>query len=683
MILVADKIRRAMDLLRSDSGVFGVMDCTEQLSWIFLLKILDSSYLHDCNNPFDFCFDHDFRWSTWVSSKNNFDYQDKAVGNKFSTFVEKDLFPYLYSLSSSQVYCYGIGELVGYCFSGLRNKIRSERILREVLYLVDSFSFEKKEDFDDFSLGYDELLCELINAGGHAGEFQTPRPLVRAIVDALAPKPFESIYDPAAGTGGFLVEVYKHAYRNSSKLNGGCGDKKQKDLFCGNEITSHGYLLGFVNLLGHGIFNPKFLLKNSLNQRLFESGNVIKHDIVITNPPFGNTDSDNLLFEFPVKSNASEILFLQLVMMSLNEGGRAAVVVPERFLYKKEFGYNDIRLKLLDEFNLHTILRLPSGSFLPYSAVRCIVLFFDSNSTTKKTWFYECAPSKKISKNNRLADRHFSEFLKFFNAKVDSVCSWTVPVNKLKESFELAGVNPSSNRLIKQVSPMDRLEQLVVISDEIKRSLSDVSEIINSIQRGKVEWKHTQLQDLGKFIGGRTPRRNVEEFWGGDIPWITPKDMKQSELFGSSLCITPLGLNKYKMHLIPANSVLIVVRSGILRHSLPVCINRVETTINQDLKAFLPNSLVIPEYVRYMLLGHEDNLLKNAVKSGVTVESVRVPELRQYSFPIPSLNEQHEIVDNLDNCFKSLDFLEIKYEEALNCVKLLKTSIPNYTTSYS
>lgn len=183
------------------------------------------------------------------------------------------------------------------------------------------------------------------------------------------------------------------------------------------------------------------------------------------------------------------------------------------------------------------------------------------------------------------------------------------------------------------------------------------------------------LSSLGKFTGGGTPSKSKSEYWNGVTPWITPKDMKDLELKNSKLKITRLGVKESSAKLIPKNSVLIVARSGILRHTLPVCINRVEATVNQDIKVIIPGKDVSPEYVQYLLKGYENFILSQLVKGGVTVESLKYKEFQNYKFPIPDATEQHRIVDYLDTLSKHTRALEIATEDKIKNLTAIKASL--------
>lgn len=188
-------------------------------------------------------------------------------------------------------------------------------------------------------------------------------------------------------------------------------------------------------------------------------------------------------------------------------------------------------------------------------------------------------------------------------------------------------------------------------------------------------WPCRSLNSLGTFSGGGTPSKSKSEYWSGDIPWITPKDMKIWELSDSELKITSLAVSESSAKMLPSNSVLIVARSGILRHTLPVCINRVESTVNQDIKAFIPGNDVTSEYMQYLLKGHESFILSQLVKGGVTVESLKYKEFQNHIFPIPNISAQGRIVEHLDALAERTRTLEAATQEKLADLSALKASL--------
>ena len=651
------------------------MDSTEQLSWILFLRLVDyfendSEHLLIESTP---VLPDCYRWHSLMAFRHD------AEPTAFYRYINENLFPDL-SSSNSSINAWATYSVKA-IFSSLKNKISSGYVLCEVFDLVDSITLDSKDAFKELAYAYEVLLHNMVKAGGYAGEFHTTRPLIRAIVKAISPSPGSSIYDPAAGTCGFLIDAYEHVQDKISK-------NKESEIansgtlgVYGNELSAHAYLLGTLNMMFHGLKSPSLRLRNTLSSKRFNCDGAERFDIVLTNPPFGSIDDGRLLSDYPIKTKALEVLFLQHVMMSLEVNGTAAVVVPERFFSRTDKAYEKIRLKLLTEFNLHTVLRLPPGTFLPYSAVKTAVLFFSSDGKTEETWFYECATSEKIGKNNPLTDDHLADFLNLYPKRSLSKQSWISSVDNLIHSFEVAAVNPAEQGADNNNSPQQILNTISGLNQEINKSLEMLEGLFLLVQEGKSSWEYVQLGSLGRFVGGRTPSRNTKEYWGGEIPWITPKDMKEPELDNSSVRLTPYGREAANMKIVPANSVLIVARSGILRHSLPVCINRVDTTINQDIKAFIPNERAVPEYIRYMLLGHEKFLLKNLTKSGVTVESIRFKEFSVQLFPVPSKEEQRKIATQLDRCFEQIFLLEKGLSNTLNKLSEFELSALAYATS--
>ncbi|MBU0676178.1 MAG: restriction endonuclease subunit S [Proteobacteria bacterium] len=209
---------------------------------------------------------------------------------------------------------------------------------------------------------------------------------------------------------------------------------------------------------------------------------------------------------------------------------------------------------------------------------------------------------------------------------------------------------------------------------ELSKALfaSALAQAVSSEGRG---WPLIPLNEIGQFTGGGTPSKGKSEYWKGEIPWITPKDMKAWEIADSELKITPLGVSNSSAKMIPRNSVLIVARSGILRHTLPVCINRVEATVNQDIKVFIPTMALTPEYFQYMLKGNESFILSQLVKGGVTVESLKYKEFQSHKFPVPPIEEQGQIVTQLDALSERTSALETATEEKLSDLNDLKASL--------
>lgn len=311
--------------------------------------------------------------------------------------------------------------------------------------------------------------------GGNSGEFYTPRPLIKAMVEVIDPKPKERIYDPSCGSCGFLVESFLHIlYKDRTK-----GKKAnlsveeleflKNDALFGKEKTPLSYAMGVMNMILHEISSPNIIKTNTLSKKITDITEQEKYEVILANPPFGGKEKEQIQENFPIKSNATELLFLQHILRSLKNNGRCAIIVPEGVLFQNSNAFVSVKKDLLDDFNLECVLSLPSGVFLPYSAVKTNVLFFSKglNSILKanddKVYYYELIPPYKLTKNKPLEYAHFNEFLKYYKERKITANSWLVSKKELEErNYDLSAKNPN----VKE-------EKILRTSEEILNSLEE------------------------------------------------------------------------------------------------------------------------------------------------------------------------------------------------------------------
>jgi type I restriction enzyme M protein len=335
------------------------------------------------------------------------------------------------------------------------------------------------------SLIYEKLLKNM-GGSGTSGEFYTPRPLIKTIVDVVNPKIGESIYDPAVGSCGFLIEAYNHIRYEDVQSN------KQRELsveqlrflnedaFFGNEKTPLAYIMGVMNMILHGIEAPNIAKANTLTKDIRGIEEKERYDCILANPPFGGKENEQIQQNFPVKTNATELLFLQHMMKSLRLGGRCGVVIPEGVLFQTNNAFQSVKKELLERFNLHTILSLPSGVFLPYSGVKTNVLFFDRNGSTQDIYYYEVNPPYKLTKNKPIQYEHFKEFLASWETRELTENSWIVHVDDIKE-YDISAKNPNKDESIEHKSPIELVENIKDNNKEINDLMDEIEEIL--IQR--------------------------------------------------------------------------------------------------------------------------------------------------------------------------------------------------------
>jgi type I restriction enzyme M protein len=329
--------------MRKDAGLNGDLDRLPQLSWILFLKCYDDLELRReedaklSRQAYKPVIPPPYRWRDWASDER---------------------------LKVAEV------------FKETYNRMLSGYLLRDVVNLVDNIHFQSKDEIFTLAHLYESMLKEMRDAAGDSGEFYTPRPVVKLIVDRVKPRLGETVLDPACGTGGFLVESYEYLKPlvKSSKEQ----KSLQNETLFGVEKKPLPYLLSTMNLLLHGIETPNIRRDNALKNPLNEIGEKDRFDVIVTNPPFGGEEEAGIQLNFPENTRASEtaLLFMQFIMRSLKRGGRSGVVVPNGFLFGEGVAAR-IKAQLLRDFNLHTVIRLPNGVFAPYTSIPTNLLFFD------------------------------------------------------------------------------------------------------------------------------------------------------------------------------------------------------------------------------------------------------------------------------------------------------------------
>src|SRR5579863_7546628 len=379
-------LKSARDIMRKDKGLNGDLDRLPLLTWIMFLKFLDDLEREReeeaalGGEKFRPAIDSPYRWRDWAAN------QQGITGDELIAFINQDeavrpdgsrgagLFAYLRSLTSSN----GDGrrDVIATVFRGVDNRMKSGYLLRDVINKVASIHFTSSDELHTLGALYEGMLREMRDAAGDSGEFYTPRPVVRFMVAVTDPRLGETVLDPAAGTGGFLVEAFKHLSSQVKTV----GDRRilQQRSLLGFEPKPLPYLLGQMNLLLHGLDAPQIDAGNALRFKLSEIGERDRVDVILTNPPFGGEEEKGIQGNFPDDRQTAEtaLLFLQLIMRKLhrrlspvNRPGRAAVVVPESVISDSGVAQR-IRRQMIEEMNLHTVIRLPKGVFEPYSDIQ-------------------------------------------------------------------------------------------------------------------------------------------------------------------------------------------------------------------------------------------------------------------------------------------------------------------------
>ena len=487
-----NKINRITDILRRDDGISGAMMYTEQISWVLFLKFINDLEINKAEEAeldgkeYSYIIDSKYRWDSWAcprDSKGKLDLINAQSGDDLLEFVNGELFPYLKGFKSITADVKSVKYKIGAIFEFIDNRIANGHTLREVLDIVDELNFHSQSDLFQLSLIYEKLLKDMGSDGGNSGEFYTPRPLIKAIVDVVDPKIGESIYDPAVGSCGFLIEAYNHIRYEDVKSNTqrelSTSELKflQEDTFFGNEKTPLSYVMGVMNMILHGIESPNIAKVNTLTKDIRGLEEQDRYNCILANPPFGGKEKEQIQQNFPIKSNATELLFLQHMMNHLKLEGRCGVVVPEGVLFQTNKAFGAVKKELLERFNLHTILSLPAGVFLPYSGVKTNVLFFERKGSTSEIFYYEINLEKKLTKNRPIQNEHFKEFLEVWRERKLTDNSWIVNVNDIVD-YDISAKNPNSVEVVEHKEPLEIVQSIKANGVEIEKIMGEIEEIL-------------------------------------------------------------------------------------------------------------------------------------------------------------------------------------------------------------
>lgn len=481
---LVNSFKRIDDALWVDGGANNPGDYITQISWMLFLK-----YLEDLENrrqidaqlvgkTYTPILKDEYRWYSWACPKTADGKKDvsKALSGKdLLDFVNSELFPYLKAFKNTtedtRTLAYKIGEI----FSEIDNKIQGGHTLREALDIIDGLEFKTQEQLDDLSHLYEDRL-KLLGGAGRSGEYYTPRPLIKTMIKALDLEPGKTIYDGAAGTAGFLTESYD--FLKSKGISAKQLKFLKEDTFTGKNKMAQPYLLGTMNMILHGIEAPNMIHTNTLTEDTADIQEKDRYDYILANPPFGGKEHAEVQRNFPVKTGATELLFLQHFMKRLRAGGEAAIVIKNTFLSNTDNATTSVRKELLESCNLHTVLDLPGGAFSANSStgVKTVVLFFEKGKPTKKTWYYQLNVGRSLGKTDPLNEKDFADFLKLYNKKEDSECSWTITASDLDpKSFDLSVKNPNVPEEAPLRSPKEIIKSLVSLDKEAQK-------ILNSLQ---------------------------------------------------------------------------------------------------------------------------------------------------------------------------------------------------------
>lgn len=483
---ISNLVKKIQDIMRNDAGVNGDAQRIEQMVWILFLKIYDDreEMWKFNDDTFVSIIPKELRWRNWaVDHKDG----EAMTGDALLDFVNNKLFPTLKDLPVTEDTPMK-QAIVKEAFEDNNNYMKDGILLRQVINVINEIDFNEYDDRHAFGEIYETILKSLQSAG-NAGEFYTPRAVTDFMVKMIKPQLGEKMADFASGTGGFITSTLK-ALRDH-ELSAEEFEMYQNSVY-GIEKKALPYMLCVTNLLIHDIDSPNIIHGNSLEKNVRDYKESDKFDVILMNPPYGGSEKDTIKVNFPTELRSSETadLFMSVIMYRLKHNGRAAVIIPDGFLFGTDNAKVAIKKKLLTEFNLHTVIRLPQSVFAPYTSITTNILFFDNTEPTKETWFYRVdMPEgyKHFSKTKPMKVEHFNKAMEWWNDRKEieedgfyKARSYTIDeIAKRNFDIDLCGYPHEEEEILPPKELISEYqEKRKSLNDKIDNVLADITELL-------------------------------------------------------------------------------------------------------------------------------------------------------------------------------------------------------------
>ena len=494
-------VKRIRDIMRNDAGINGDAQRIEQMAWMLFLKVYDAKEQDwDMNEDnYESIIPEECRWCNWAVD----DRSGKAMtGDPLLEFVNNVLFPVLKGKDildgSGNVRIKGITvnantpikkSIVKTAFEDANQYMKDGVLLRQIINIIDAVDLTDYEEIHAFGFIYESILKELQSAGS-AGEYYTPRAVTDFMAKMIQPKIGEKMADFACGTGGFITSWLKELEPQIKDIQ----DQAAYDhSIYGIEKKQFPYILCMTNMLLHGLDIPNVFHDNSLTRDVLDYTEEDQYDVILMNPPYGGSEKQDVKNHFPDDLASSETadLFMAVIMYRLKKNGRAAVILPDGFLFGLDNAKVNLKKKLLKEFNLHTIIRMPGSVFAPYTSITTNILFFDNTKATEETWFYRLdMPSdrKHFSKTKPMELKHFDPVVEWWNDRqeitldgFDKAKCYTAAqiADELGYNLDQCGYPHKEEEILAPMDLMQRYqEERASLNAEIVRVLADLSALL-------------------------------------------------------------------------------------------------------------------------------------------------------------------------------------------------------------
>ena len=477
-------VKRLRDIMRNDAGINGDAQRIEQIAWMLFLKVYDAKE-QDWefeDETYQSIIPDECRWANWAVDDRS---GSALTGDRLLDFVNNTLFPTLKKLpvtASTPIK----KAIVQTTFADTNNYMKDGVLLRQVINVIDELDLSSYEESHAFGEIYESILKELQSAGS-AGEFYTPRAVTDFMAQMIKPQIGETMADFACGTGGFIVSWLKELQK---QVHSTADAKKYGESIFGIEKKQFPYMLCITNLLLHGLDIPRVFHDNTLLKDVLDYTEDDQFNVILMNPPYGGSEKADIKNHFPNDLASSETadLFMCVIMYRLKKNGRAAVILPDGFLFGTDNAKLNIKKKLLSEFNLHTVIRMPGSVFSPYTSITTNILFFDRTGSTKETWYYRLdMPEgyKHFSKTKPMKLEHFAPVVEWWNNRqeicvdgFDKAKKYTVQqlTEELGYNLDQCGYPHEEEEIL---DPMDLIqryqEERASLNAEIDRVLEEIT----------------------------------------------------------------------------------------------------------------------------------------------------------------------------------------------------------------
>ncbi|MES2025043.1 MAG: N-6 DNA methylase [Pseudomonadota bacterium] len=643
-------VKSARNIMRQDTGTGSDELRILQLGWMLFLKIFSDKdkELGLMDDNYTSPIPAELHWDEWAGN------DEGMTGDELLLFVDRKLFPTLSGIDLSTAKRRAV--LVHEVFANNYNYMKSGIHLRQVINKLNEIDFNDSKDLHLFGQIYETFLSELQSAGT-LGEFYTPRAITQLMTEMVNPTHGETVLDPSCGTGGFLTAVIEHLKASAKNV-------KQREAIgndvCGWEYKPLPYILANTNLILHDIVTPNIQFGDSLQRPLSEYTHKDRVDVIIANPPFGGVVSNNNENNFPqtFRTKESADLFLILMIHLLKEGGRAAIVLPDGSLTGDGVKQR-IRQKLLEDCNVHTIIRLPNSVFKPYATVATNLIFFTKGSPTKEIWYYQhvCPPDiKAYSKTKPISNEDFVALRKWWNSRTEGDYSWRVSIDEIKErKFDLDIKNPTRLRSNER-SAKDYI-------DTINEDLKEISDEVKDIFDSYFKLSKSRIFELGEICRVEKGQTGITKAIPGDYPLVTTGEERKWH-------------NEYQLDC-EAVCIPIVSSTGHGHASIKRIHHQDgKFALGNILAAAIPNdpSVVSAKYLYFYLNNFKEEVVVPLMK-GMANVTLSIGSIKQIKVVLPSIEDQNKLVLLMDKCEKLRNTLAKSVTDSESMIKILISEI--------